>query len=112
MILNMPESRQKILYNKRKKSGLCPCCGGKVKKSSPYKHCEECREYYRNYQKENTDAINEIRRSNYEQRKKENLCPRCGVFIGKKSKTTLCPKCLDRQYLIANGKKRPQKLSK
>jgi len=51
------QSREKVTYHKRAQQGLCPCCGGKVKKSSPYKFCEECREYYRNYQKENSESV-------------------------------------------------------
>jgi len=100
---------RKKKYHKRLKSGLCPRCGGKVKKSSPYKTCETCREFYRNYQSENTDSVQEIRRKRYAQRKKKGLCPRCGVPVGKKSKTFLCPKCLDKQYQYNNGVKRPKK---
>ncbi|MDR0463516.1 MAG: hypothetical protein LBG94_00195, partial [Treponema sp.] len=80
-----------------------------VKKSSPYKTCDSCREFYRNYQNLNSETVQELRRERYEQRKKKGLCPRCGVSVGKKSKTTLCPACLDKQYLYNNGYKRPKK---
>jgi len=100
---------RKKIYRKRLKSGLCPRCGGKIKKSSPYKTCDSCREFYRNYQSENSASVQEARRERYRQRKEKNLCPRCGVFVGKKSKTTLCPKCLDKQYQYNNGVKRPKK---
>ena len=103
-----PAERRKE-YLKRKKSGLCPRCGGKIKKNSPYKTCDTCREYYRNYQQETADAVQETRRERYEQRKKKNLCPRCGTFVGKKSPTTLCQACLDKQYQYNNGTKRPRK---
>ena len=109
----MVEPKERVKkYHIRLKSGLCPRCGGKVKKSSPYKTCDDCREFYRNYQNQNSDSVQETRRNRYEQMKAKNLCPRCGVFVGKKSKTTLCSKCLDKQYLYNNGVKRPKKLSK
>jgi len=100
---------RKKIYHKRLKGGLCPRCGGKVKKSSPYKTCDDCREFYRDYQSRNSEEVQEIRRERYAKRKAKNLCPRCGVFIGKKSKTTLCSKCLDKQYQYNNGYKRPKK---
>ncbi|MCL2276658.1 MAG: hypothetical protein FWC21_02045 [Treponema sp.] len=103
-----PKIRKKN-YHKRLKSGLCPRCGGKVKKSSPYKTCDKCREFYRNYQRQNSDTVQELRRERYEERKDNNLCPRCGVSVGKKSKTTLCSKCLDKQYVYNTGAKRPKK---
>jgi ribosomal protein S27AE len=100
---------RKKIYHKRLKSGLCPRCGGRVKKSSPYKTCDSCREFYRNYQKANSDTVQEIRRERYAKRKAKNLCPRCGVPLGKKYKTTLCAKCLDKQYQYNNGVKRSKK---
>jgi len=103
-----PAERKKT-YHKRLKGGLCPRCGGKVKKSSPFKTCDNCREFYRNYQRENTEAVQELRRERYEQRKKKGLCPRCGVSVGKKAKTTICSKCLDKQYKYNSGTKRPKK---
>jgi len=109
--MSTPPERKKT-YHKRLKTGLCPRCGGKVKKSSPYKTCDDCREFYRNYQKRNSDTVQESRRDRYAERKRKNLCPRCGVFVGKKSKTTLCLKCLDKQYMYNNGVKRPKKKKK
>jgi len=104
-----PSKERKKTYHKRLKSGLCPRCGGKVRKSSPYKTCDTCREFYRDYQRRNTEAVQELRREHYNQRKKKGLCPRCGVFVGKKSKTIICPKCLDKQYSYNSGTKRPKK---
>ncbi|MCL2211701.1 MAG: hypothetical protein FWB95_07255 [Treponema sp.] len=92
-----PSVRKKN-YHKRLKSGLCPRCGGKVKKSSPYKTCDTCREFYRNYQRENTETVNDLRRERYDLRKKKGLCPRCGVPVGKKAKNFICDKCLKKQY--------------
>ena len=103
-----PAERRKQ-YLKRKKAGLCPRCGGKVKKSSPYKICDSCREYYRNYQSMITETIQEARRQKYSERKAKNLCPRCGIFVGKKSKTFICDKCLKKQYAYNYGKVRPKK---
>ena len=97
MCMTPPKERKKT-YQKRLKSGLCPRCGGKIKKSSPYKTCDSCREFYRNYQRENTETVNELRKERYEQRKKKGLCPRCGVPVGKKAKNLICDKCLKKQY--------------
>jgi len=93
-------------YLKRKKSGLCPRCGKKVRKTSKYKMCDDCRAYFRNYQSEITDAVQESRRAKYAERKAKYLCPRCGVKVGKKSKNIICPSCLDKQYGYNYGKKR------
>jgi len=103
-----PSIRKKT-YHKRLKGGLCPRCGGKVKKSSPYKTCDDCREFYRNYQRENTESVQELRRERYEERKKKGLCPRCGVFVGKKAKNFICSKCLKKQYQYNSGGKKPKK---
>jgi hypothetical protein len=103
-----PAERRKT-YLKRKKSGLCPRCGQKVKKSSKFKTCDDCREYYRNYNREIAESVQEIRRERYEQRKAKNCCPRCNIFLGKKSKNTICSKCLDKQYQYSYGKKRGKK---
>ncbi|MCL2184587.1 MAG: hypothetical protein FWB86_01865 [Treponema sp.] len=100
---------KKKIYHKRLRSGLCPRCGGKVRKSSPYKTCDTCREFYRNYQNENTDTINETRRERYEQRKKKGLCPKCGVPVGKKAKNFICSKCLKKQYKIDGKIKKTKK---
>jgi len=104
-----PKERRKR-YLKRKKSGLCPRCGGKVKKSSPYSYCDDCREYYRSYTRVQSDSIQEVRRERYEQRKQNNCCPRCGVKMVKKATKTICSNCLDKQYLYNTGNKRPKKL--
>jgi len=101
---------RKKIYSKRKKSGLCPRCGGKVKKNSKFIYCDDCREYYRNYNREISASIQEVRRERYEQRKEKNCCPRCGTFVGKKSKNTICSACLDKQYKYNTGKTRPKKL--
>jgi len=103
-----PAERRKQ-YQKRKRAGLCPRCGGKVKKSSPYKMCDTCREYFRGYQSEITDAIQEIRRAKYAERKAKYLCPRCGIKLGKKSKNTLCFSCLKKQYGYNYGTARKKK---
>jgi len=106
-MIDLAERRK--TYHKRLKGGLCPRCGGKVKKNSPYKTCDVCREFYRNYQRENTEAIQELRRERYEERKKKSLCPRCGVFLGKKSETTICQKCLKKQYKNESAAKKTKK---
>ena len=95
---------RKKVYVKRKKSGLCPRCGNKIKKNSRFTYCEVCREYYRNYNREISDEIQKVRRQRYATRKAKNLCPRCGIKVGKNSKNTICPKCLDKQYYYNSGK--------
>jgi len=105
------KERRKI-YSQRKKSSLCPRCGGKKKKNSKFIYCDDCREFFRNYNREISEDINEVRRSRYEQRKEKNCCPRCGTFIGKKSANVLCPQCLDKQYTYNTGAKRPKKKTK
>jgi len=103
-----PAERRKA-YLKRKKAGLCPRCGGKVKKSSKYKTCDACREYYRNFNREISDSIQEARRARYAQLKAKNCCPRCGIKLGKKSKNIICTPCLKKQYKYNTGKTRPKK---
>ncbi|MDR0501822.1 MAG: hypothetical protein LBH16_00725 [Treponema sp.] len=107
----IPVERRKI-YLKRKKSGLCPRCGNKVKKTSKFINCDDCREYYRNYNREISESVQEVRRERYDRRKAKNCCPRCGTPVGKKSKNILCQQCLDKQYKYNNGKPRPKKLRK
>ena len=105
-----PVERRKE-YLKRKKSGLCPRCGGSIKKNSKFIYCDECREYYRGYNRELSDNIQEARRDRYEQRKAKGCCPRCGVFVGKKADKILCAKCLNKQYKYNSGAERPKKLA-
>ena len=92
-----PVERKKT-YQQRLKDHLCPRCGGKVKKSSPYKTCDTCREYYRNYQASNTDNINYLRKKLYSQRIKKGLCPRCGTLLKNNSKTKICKRCLEKNH--------------
>jgi len=103
-----PVERKKN-YLKRKKSGLCPRCGGSIKKNSKFIYCDDCREYYRGYNRDASDSIQEARRDRYELRKAKGCCPRCGVFVGKKADKILCPSCLNKQYKYNNGTERPKK---
>lgn len=57
-----------------------------------------------------SDTLQKARREKYADRIAKNCCPRCGEKVGKKSKTILCQKCLDKQYQYNTGKKRPKKL--
>jgi hypothetical protein len=90
-------------YSKRKKSGYCPRCGVKLSKRETHIYCEDCREYFRDYNRETADKINKKRRTIYKQRIKSNLCPRCGVKLGKKYEKTLCPKCLGKNVPKGRG---------
>jgi len=100
-----PAERRKE-YLKRKKAGLCPRCGGKVKKSSKFKMCDDCREYFRSYNSEISESQNEAKRDRYALRKEKSCCPRCGIKMNKKSKNIICEKCLKKQYKYNTGKKR------
>jgi uncharacterized Zn finger protein (UPF0148 family) len=106
-----PSERRKI-YLKRKKSGCCPRCGEKIKKNSKYKHCEACREFFRNYNREISERLSKNRRMQYSNRKKKNCCPRCGKPLGKKYDKIICPVCLEKQYNYNYGKKRTKKSPK
>ena len=106
-MIELAERRKE--YLKRKKSGLCPRCGIKLKKTSKYKMCDACREYFRNYNYQISDSQNEAKRERYELRKAQNCCPRCGIKVGKKSKNIICQSCLDKQYRYNTGYKRPKK---
>jgi uncharacterized Zn finger protein (UPF0148 family) len=99
-------SERRILYLERKKSGCCPRCGNKVKKSSGFIYCDDCRAFFRGYNEEISDSINETRKAKYDRRKEDNQCPRCGVKLGKKYTKTICPECLEKQYEYNYGTKR------
>ena len=105
---SIPSERRKT-YNKRKKSGCCPRCGQKVKKTSKFIFCDDCRGFFRGYFNSVSDEINEARQARYNKRKKNNECPRCGVPLGKKYPKTICKKCLDKQYQYNYGAKRKTK---
>jgi len=92
-----PAERRKS-YLQRKKSGLCPRCGTKKKKTCKFSYCDDCREYYRNYNIENTVEIQSARRLRYTQRIEKKCCPKCGKKLEKKSKNIICPQCLKKQY--------------
>jgi NMD protein affecting ribosome stability and mRNA decay len=81
-------------YHQRLEQGLCPRCAGKVKKSSPYKYCDDCRTYFREYGTTITEKVRATRNRIYAQRKKHHQCPRCGKQLGKKYPKKLCPDCL------------------
>ena len=91
-----PERR--INYHERKESGHCPRCGVKKKKKYNYIYCEDCRTFFRNYSRENSEDVNKKRKINYDQRKKNKQCPRCGKKLGKKYTKTICQVCLEKQY--------------
>jgi len=103
-----PSERRKT-YLKRKKSGLCPRCGVKIKKTSKYKMCDDCREYFRSYNEEIADKQNKAKRKRYALRKAKGCCPRCGIKVGKKAKNAICSDCLERLYQYNTGKKKPKK---
>jgi Zn finger protein HypA/HybF involved in hydrogenase expression len=98
--------KRKVLYQKRRKSGCCPRCGSKKKKSSKYIFCDDCRAFFRGYNQEISETINKDRRTKYNKRKKNNECPRCGKKLPKTYDKKICPKCLEKQYEYNYGKKK------
>ena len=102
-------SERKIVYQERKDRGCCPRCGAKVGKRSRYIYCDDCREFFRNYNREKSETLNETRKERYDQRKAKNQCPRCGKALGKRYTKTICAKCLEKQYEYNYGKARPKK---
>ncbi|MDR0301687.1 MAG: hypothetical protein LBI04_05145 [Treponema sp.] len=97
---------RRVLYLKRKKSGCCPRCGNKLKKTSKFIYCDDCREFFRGYNQEISATINKARKAKYDKRKKNNLCPRCGIKLSKSYDKTICPDCLEKQYEYNYGKKK------
>jgi Zn finger protein HypA/HybF involved in hydrogenase expression len=102
-------SERKIVYAQRKEKGNCPRCGNKTGKKSKYIYCDDCRAFFRNYNKERAGDLNKTRKALYDERKEKKLCPRCGKHLGKKYKKTICPVCLEKQYEYNYGKKRAVK---
>jgi Zn finger protein HypA/HybF involved in hydrogenase expression len=96
--------KRKAIYLKRKKSGCCPRCGSKTKKTSKFIYCDDCRAFFRGYNQEISESINKDRRAKYNKRKKNNQCPRCGKALGKTYGKKICPKCLAKQYEYNYGK--------
>ena len=93
------KSERRIIYLQRKESGHCPRCGGKKNKSDiQHTYCEDCRSFFRNYQKEGSESANEIKKSRYLERKNNRQCPRCGKKHGKRYSNIICLDCLDKQY--------------
>jgi len=92
------KSNRQIVYQQKKERGCCPRCGNKLRKNYKFSYCEDCRNYFRNYNKESAETISAMRRSRYEQRKQNNQCPRCGKSLGKRYKKIICAECLEKQH--------------
>jgi len=91
-------TERRITYNQRKEQGLCPRCGAKIKKKGKFIFCDDCRAFFRNYNYEYSENINELRKNRYEERKQLHQCPRCGKKLGKKYKKIMCQTCLDKNH--------------
>jgi rRNA maturation protein Nop10 len=87
-------SERKAQYQQRKKQGLCPRCGVKIKKTSPYKYCDDCRSYFRDYSNAIAEKVGVTRKKKYTLRKKLHQCPRCGKQLGKRYSKIMCSACL------------------
>ena len=95
------KERRKI-YLERQKQGLCPRCGKKKSKREKYSYCDDCREFYRNYQYEKSEEINSNRKALYEERKANGQCPRCGKKHSARYTKIMCKKCLEKSYSYLN----------
>ena len=91
------KSERRTIYLQRKKSGYCPRCGNKKGRSDKFTYCEDCRMFFRNYNKEIAESNNEIRKARYDERKDKKQCPRCGKSLGKRYKKVICVECLEKQ---------------
>ena len=89
---------RRLLYKERQEQGLCPRCGKKKGKREKYSYCDDCREFYRNYQSENFDEINDTRKALYAERKENGQCPRCGKKHAARYTKIICKKCLEKGY--------------
>jgi len=89
-------SERRAVYLQRKKSGYCPRCGNKKRKSYKFSYCEDCREFFRSYNREISDHNNKVRKALYARRKKNKQCPRCGKNLGKRYKKIICAECLSK----------------
>ena len=89
-------SERRAIYLERKKMGLCPRCGDKVRKNSKFIYCDICRGFFRKYNEETSETVSEIRRERYAERKANHQCPRCGKKLGKKYTKTICETCLEK----------------
>ena len=98
----LESSERKKIYRRRKTSGCCPRCGAKKGKNSKFSYCDDCRGFFRNYNREMSESFNEQRKARYKQRKKNNECPRCGKKLGKAYGKTICASCLKKQYSYNN----------
>ena len=102
-------SERRKIYLERKERGYCPRCGNKIKGRVKTTYCEECKEYFSKYNKENRETINKRKRDRRIQRKEQRKCPRCGEVLIRGYRKILCIKCLEKMYKYNNGKKRPRK---
>ena len=97
------KERRKI-YLERKEQKCCPRCGIKMKRLGKFTYCEGCRNFFREYNRDNSDNINKTRKTLYEQRKEKNCCPRCGKRHLKRYKKIMCAGCLDKAKQYSNKK--------
>lgn len=101
-----PKKKRRKIYHERSESGYCPRCQKKKRKSDKFIYCEDCREFFRGYNREASKQQNKKRKSLYKERKENNQCPRCGKKHGKTYTKIICRKCLDKQYVYNTGTKR------
>ena len=86
---------RKALYKEKSSIGLCPRCSART---DGFIYCEDCRAYFRSYNKEISEKVNEVRKAKYLERKNNRQCPRCGKKLRKKYTNIICADCLEKQY--------------
>jgi len=91
-----PKAERRVIYSQRKESGCCPRCGAKKRKTDKFTYCNACREFFRGYNREISEHLNEARRDKYEERKQNHQCPRCGKKLGKRYTKIMCAACLSK----------------
>jgi ribosomal protein L37AE/L43A len=90
------KKRRKARYHERIKEHCCPACGKKMRATYKLTYCPDCLVDLNDRQKNvDRDSVNEQRRTRYETRKDDHLCPRCGKKLRATYTATLCKTCLD-----------------
>jgi len=89
---------RRTVYLERQRQGLCPRCGKKKRKTEKHSYCEDCRAFFRGYQKEAATEISYTRKALYDERKRNGQCPRCGKKHGARYTKIICKKCLEKSY--------------
>ena len=99
---NEIRERRKRQYEERKSKHQCPVCGIDLARDWEFTHCNDCLDnLLRRQDAVDKTKVNAKRRVKYAERKRNGLCPRCGVsnFNGK----ILCNSCLEKAKQANEG---------